>query len=262
MTDWLVRGQARLAVHQRGTGLPVVFQHGLCGDMRQTFEGFPQTGAYRLLTLECRGHGQSEMSGPHSIAQFSDDVIALILTLKGPVVLGGISMGAAIAMRVAVIRPDLVRALILVRPAWGTDAAPQNMEPNAEVGRLIATLGTQARATFAASATAARLSVEAPDNLASLMAFFDREPLAATAALLLAIAADGPGLTDLQLAGLRIPALICGTTEDAIHPIRHAQRVADLIPLAVLVRLPPKGRDKPAHLAALHAAITDFLKEY
>ena len=261
MTDWLARGQARLAVHQRGAGLPVVFQHGLCGDARQTLEAFPDPAAYRLLTLECRGHGQSDMSGPYSIAQFSDDVMALIGTLNGPVVLGGISMGAAIAMRIAVIRPDLVRGLILVRPAWVTDAAPQNMEPNAEVGRLIATLGAEARARFAASLTAARLAVDAPDNLASLMGFFDRHPLAQTAALLQSIAADGPGITKAQLSGLRLPRLICGTTGDAIHPLSHVQELAHLIPGAAMVTLPPKGRDKTAHLAALHAAITAFLKE-
>ncbi len=261
MTDWLVRGQVRLAVHQRGNGLPVVFQHGLCGDARQTFEAFPDSGQHRLLTLDCRGHGESDAAGPYSIAQFSDDVTALIGTLNGPVVLGGISMGAAIATRVAVTRPDLVRALILVRPAWITRAAPANMAPNAEVGRLIASLGTDARAAFAQSPSATALAAESPDNLASLMGFFDREPLAVTAALLQSIAADGPGITDAQLTALHLPALICGTTEDAIHPLSHAQSLADLIPGSTLVTLPPKGRDKPAHLAALQAAITVFLKE-
>jgi len=60
---------------------------------------------------------------------------------------------------------------------------------------------------------------------------------------------------------LRLPTLICGTTEDAIHPLTHAQALAALIPQVRLVTLPPKGRDKPAHLAALAAAMTQFLKE-
>ena len=62
-------------------------------------------------------------------------------------------------------------------------------------------------------------------------------------------------------ARLRVPALICGTTEDAVHPFALAQGLAALIPNARLVDLPPKGRDKPAHLAALAAAMTQFLKE-
>ena len=170
-------------------------------------------------------------------------------------------MGAAIATRLAVTRPDLVRALVLVRPAWVTEAAPPNMAANAEVGALLARLpADQGRDVFADSLTARRLAVEAPDNLASLMGFFDRAP-ETTARLLTAISADGPGITRANLTALRLPVLVCATSEDAIHPAAHAKALADLIPQARLVHLPPKGRDKPAHLAALAAAMTRFLKE-
>ena len=94
-------------------------------------------------------------------------------------------MGAAIASRLAVTRPELVRGLILVRPAWATQAAPDNMAPNAEVGALLARYpADEARAIFAAGATAKRLAVVAPDNLASLMGFFGRSAQADTARLL------------------------------------------------------------------------------
>ena len=171
-------------------------------------------------------------------------------------------MGAAIASRLAVIRPDLVRALVLVRPAWVANDAPAKMVPNAEVGTLLAQRPADtARAIFAQSATARRLAREAPDNLASLMGFFARAPQADTARLLTAISADGPGIAEADLRGLSLPALICSTSQDAIHPVPHAQALAALIPQARLVDLPAKGRDKPAHLAALAAAMTQFLKE-
>jgi pimeloyl-ACP methyl ester carboxylesterase len=219
----------------------------------------PDLSDWRLLTLDCRGHGQSPAAGPHGIATYADDVAALAESLGGPVVLGGISMGAAIAMRLAVRRPDLVRGLILVRPAWATGAAPANMEPNAEVGRAIA--AGDHGSLFAQGSTAARLAREAPDNLASLMGFFARAPLAVTAELLTTISADGPGVTPAEVAGLRLPALVCGCGEDAVHPLDMARGLAALIPGARWAELPPKGRDKPAHLAALQAAITAFLKE-
>ena len=171
-------------------------------------------------------------------------------------------MGAAIATRLAVTRPDLVRALVLVRPAWVVDAAPENMAPNAEVGMLLASLPLdQARATFNASDTARRLEAEAPDNLASLKGFFNRQPQADTARLLTAISVDGPGITAADLRALRIPVLICGCAEDAIHPMEHARALAALIRHARLVELPAKSRDKAAHLAALAQAMTLFLKE-
>ena len=103
--------------------------------------------------------------------------------------------------------------------------------------------------------------MDAPDNLASLTGFFDRRPQKVTARLLSAISADGPGVTAAEVAALRLPVLVCGTPEDAVHPLALARGLADRIPRASFVVLPPKGRDKPAHIAALHAAIRLFLKE-
>lgn len=262
-TGWLDRDGLRLAVHGAGNAGPsLVFQHGLCGDARQVAEAMAGMASQRWSCVECPGHGASDMAADPGIARFAMDVVALIETLSGPVVLGGISMGAAIACRLAVTRPDLVRGLVLVRPAWVTDAAPANMAPNAEVGALLSRLpADEARRTFAGSATARRLERDAPDNLASLMGFFDRAPQADTARLLKVISADGPGIVQADLTALRLPTLVCATTEDAVHPAAHAQALARLIPDARLVDLPPKGRDKAAHLAALSAAMRQFLKE-
>jgi pimeloyl-ACP methyl ester carboxylesterase len=262
-TSWLNRSGLRLAVHGGGDqGPTLVFQHGLCGDARQVDEAMVGLAPQRWTCLECQGHGASDIGQTPSIADFADDVAALIETLAGPVVLGGISMGAVIATRLAVTRPDLVRALALVRPAWVTEAAPANMGPNAEVGDLLSRFSAdEARRRFTGSATAKRLRTAAPDNLASLMGFFDRNPQAATARLLAEISADGPGISPTDLRALRLPVLICATDEDAIHPAAHAQSLANLVPQSQLAHLPPKGRDKPAHLAALAAAMTRFLKE-
>ena len=249
-----------LALHQRGSGKAFVFQHGLCGDARQTFEAAPDLPGWQLSTLDCAGHGASPATPPFTIARFADDVTTLIETLPGPVVLGGISMGAAIALRIAVQRPDLVRGLVLVRPAWGVEVAPPNMQPNAEVGRYLA--AGAGRGAFEISATALHLAQVAPDNLASLLGFFDRKPLAVTASLLTSISADGPGITGIDLANLRLPVLVCGTAQDAVHPLALARDLADQISGSTFTELPPKGADKPAHLAALHAAITDFLQEF
>lgn len=247
---------ATLALHRRGTGAPVQFQHGLGGDHLQTFESFPDLPGWRMQTLECRGHGQSAPGGPFSIAQFADDVAG---TLDPGTVLGGISMGAAISLRLAVRRPERLRALILVRPAWLDAPAPPNMSSIAEVAAMIAR--GQTEADFARTATHARLAATAPDNLASLTGFFARAPREGTARLLAAIAADGPGVTRDQIAAIRLPTLVCACAEDEIHPLSHARALADTIPGARHAALPPKGRDKAAHLAALHAAITDFLKD-
>jgi pimeloyl-ACP methyl ester carboxylesterase len=262
----LVRDGLRLHVEDSGDGMPVVLQHGLCGDAAQPAELFPADSGLRRITLECRGHGRSEAGDPEqfAIATFSDDVAALIETTgEAPVVLGGVSMGAAIALRLAVHRPELVGGLVLVRPAWVTAVGPDNMAPNAEVGGLLATLpAEEAKARFLASDTARRLGVEAPDNLASLTSFFSRADPKTTAALLERISADGPGVSKEQLRALRIPTLIVGHGRDTIHPFAHAERLSELIPHARLVRVTPKTDDRDRYVADIRAALAAFLKDF
>lgn len=253
-----------LSVARTGRGAPFLFQHGLCGAAGQPAEVFPEDCGFQCVTLECRGHGLSEPGdiALFSIARFADDVAALAETFGGPVVIGGISMGAAIALRLAVTRPDLVKALVLARPAWGAEAAPDNLAPNAEVGRLLATHAPQeALRLFGASPTHARLAAEAPDNLASLLGFFTREPIAVTSALLARISADGPGVTRDEIARIAVPTLVIGHERDAIHPIGMAEELAALIPSASLVRITPKATDVSRYRAEFRAGLSTFLTE-
>lgn len=254
----------RLNVDIAGKGPAVVFQHGLCGDASQTREAFPVEPGLRRITVEARGHGNSR-PGPleHlSIATFADDIAAYIEShLQAPVVVGGISMGAAIALRLAVKRPDLVKALITARPAWMTAAAPENMAPNAEVGRLLGTLPPEeAKAAFLAGPTGQRLAADAPDNLASLDRFFTRQPTEVTAALLTAISDDGPGVTEQEVCGLRLPTLVIGHEQDFVHPIAHARALAGMIPAARLIQITPKIVSRERYVAGLRFAISNFLK--
>jgi pimeloyl-ACP methyl ester carboxylesterase len=264
--ETLLRDGVALAWYDAGgDGLPVIFQHGLCGDVRQTLEAFPPGPRYRLITLECRGHGASAPGPLHqlSLQTFTDDVAALIEHLGlGPLVVGGISMGAAIATRLAVIRPDLVRALALVRPAWLTDPAPANMAPNAEVGALLARLSPPAAlAAFEASPTYRHLASVAPDNLASLLGFFSRSAPQTVAALLQQISADGPGITEPDLAALRLKTLVIGTDRDFVHPLALAQRLAALIPGAHFIEVASKAIDKSRYIADLHKGLGDIFEE-
>lgn len=248
-----------------GDSLPVVFQHGLCGDAKQTAEAFPPFAGFHRVTVEARGHGGSK-SGDVSrfaISTFADDIATYIERhLAPPVVVGGISMGAAIALRLAVQRSELVRGLILARPAWFVAAAPDNMQPNSEVGHLLATMQPEAaKAAFLAGKTGRRLAEEAPDNLASLAGFFSREPIAVTSALLTAISGDGPGVSEADLARINVPTLVIGHGRDIVHPFTHAEALAATIPHARLVRITPKAEDRARYVSDFHAAIHAFLTE-
>ena len=244
-------------------GLPVVFQHGLGGDEAQVARNFPADSAWRRLTLECRGHGGSA-HGPLadlSIAAFTADVIALIEQRLGrPVAIGGISMGAAIALRLTALRPDLVLGLILVRPAWGLRASPRNMAPNARVGRLLHEHAPAlARRRFERSPTARMLASAGPDNLASLRNFFDRPAPTVTAALLRQIAADGPGIDLAALRQIAVPTLILANDRDHVHPLAHARFLARNIPGARALDVTAKATKPLRHAEDVKLAIGGFL---
>ena len=59
---------------------PFVFQHGLGGDVSQPAGVFPPPRGFRLISLDCRGHGGTRPLGPAdklSVSSFADDVVAL-----------------------------------------------------------------------------------------------------------------------------------------------------------------------------------------
>ena len=260
----LDRDGLALALHvQEGEGPIVFFQHGLCGDAAQPASVFPE-GA-RLAVLDCRGHGESPAGavGSFSIATFADDVLAAMATFSdGPVIVGGISMGAAIAMRIACLAPQRVAGLVIARPAWSTHPAPSNMTPNLEVGLMLQQPASADEVNvFLTSATGQMLAAEAPDNLASLNGFFHRQPRDVTSELLTRISRDGPGVTEAQLSSLSVPALVIGHGEDVVHPMAHARHLAGLIPGARLVEIPPKTRGREAYEAGFRDALSRFIQE-
>ena len=169
-------------------------------------------------------------------------------------------MGAAIALRLAVTRPELVRALVLARPAWVTDRAPDNMRPNAYVGDLLKHLSAkEAEEKFLGSDIARQLKEEAPDNLQSLKNFFSRAPQHVTAALLTRISADGPNVTRAQVAQISVPTLIIGHEDDLIHPLSYAKELHSLIPRSELAIITSKVRDKARYVQDFQAALSQFL---
>jgi pimeloyl-ACP methyl ester carboxylesterase len=265
--DYIVRDDADLAVYDSGVdsgeGLPVLFQHGLGGDEAQVAQTFPGTSGFWRITMECRGHGASSLGSarPFSIRMFAEDCLAAAKK-RGVdrMVVGGISMGAAIALHLAHHHPARVAALVLVRPAWTFTAAPNNMAPARTIAALIQSHPLdEARRRFVASDMAVRLKADAPDNFASLLGYFDRPDPSAFASVLAGIAADGPSVSQVAAAALAVPTLVIGNEQDAIHPMSSARTLARTIPGAMFVEVAAKAADKTRHFAEIHDAISRFL---
>jgi 2-succinyl-6-hydroxy-2,4-cyclohexadiene-1-carboxylate synthase len=98
---------------------PLLLCHGFSGSAHDFALSIADLAEAReVLSLDHRGHGRSTKLGavePYSIDRLAHDLIALIdAEAGGPVDLLGHSMGGAIALRVTLARPDLVRSLVLM----------------------------------------------------------------------------------------------------------------------------------------------------
>lgn len=112
--------------------VPVVLLHGL-SSARSTWNGLAAAlaGRYRVLTLDDRGHGESDHApGAYLLANYGADAVAFLEhTVDQPAMLIGHSLGGVIAAYVARERPDLVRGVILEDPPLFAGSRPAD-EPS------------------------------------------------------------------------------------------------------------------------------------
>jgi pimeloyl-ACP methyl ester carboxylesterase len=125
----LINGHV-MAYDMEGEGVPLVFIHQVATDRRLWHhQRSPFSRRYRLITVDVLGHG--EVSWPP--AEFSLELAAthvrrLLEWLRiGPAFMIGVSMGSAIAMKIALNNPHLVRGLILVSPWSHTSGHTRNL---------------------------------------------------------------------------------------------------------------------------------------
>ena len=118
---------ARLYYELAGSGIPFVMIHAGIADSRMWDHEFSAfVTSHRVLRFDMRGYGRSlPVDGAFNI---QDDLEALLSTLqiRAPMILMGCSIGAGLAIDLALEQPDKVAALILV------SGGPQGLEFEAE----------------------------------------------------------------------------------------------------------------------------------
>ncbi len=100
-----------------GDGIPLVLLHGGVVDSRFFDQNIGSLASrFHVFAPDQRGHGHTpDVDGPLTYELLAGDVIELLETVVGgPAHLLGHSMGAVVALTVALLRPDLVRQLVLV----------------------------------------------------------------------------------------------------------------------------------------------------
>lgn len=253
--------------HDSGTGLPVVFQHGLSGDLTKILEVMPEERNFRLISFDARYHGKTRPLGPpEKIAfdQFADDLKALLDHLEiDRAVIGGISMGAGIALNFATRYPDRVLALILSRPAWLDAPSCDNVRMFPEMAELIRSHGAKAaQAIFAAMPTFARVRDQSSDSASAVMGMFEAPECEETVDRFERIPNDCPSRDRAAWRSITAPTLVLGNERDPIHPFPIAEGLAAEIPGAELQILTPKCVSIPAHNANFAHHLDTFLRRH
>lgn len=112
-----VRYRIRRAAHPRGA---IVLIHGLASNLTRWSEFIEQTSIkneWDILRPDLRGHGESATAGPISMECWGDDIAALLDAEQfDKAVIVGHSLGAHLAVFLAVRMPGRVRAIALIDP--------------------------------------------------------------------------------------------------------------------------------------------------
>jgi len=234
----------QLAYDDHGVGLPVIFLHAFPLN-RRMWEGELMAllgeGRYRLVALDWRGFGESEITnGISSMELFAGDVAGLMDALGiQNAILCGLSMGGYAAFAFLRKYPQRVAGLILAdtRPGADTPEAQANRE---NVAQIAETQGTGAIADLQVprliSEYTRRHHPEVEARVRQLIDEATPQGIAA-ASRGMAQRADSTEL----LGGISCPTLVIVGEQDALIPPSVTQDYASRIPGVQFAVIPQAG---------------------
>jgi pimeloyl-ACP methyl ester carboxylesterase len=113
-----------------GEGPPLLLLHGayMTADMMAGLRA-GLSGSRRVITPELQGHGRTaDVDRPITYEQMADDAAALLRRLDAaPADVVGFSMGAGVALQLAIHHPEIVRRLVVMSGSYTHDG----MQPEA-----------------------------------------------------------------------------------------------------------------------------------
>ena len=209
-----------------GKGPPVILGHGFLMD-HEMFA--PQVAAlkseFRVITWDERGFGDTEFDGkPFSYWDSARDCLALLdhLGIERAIV-GGMSQGGYLSLRVALTAPKRVRALVLI----DTQAAAEDPAKSAGYKQLMegwASMGP----VDAIAQTVAKIIIDQPGENERWIAKWRARPHAL-------IVEPGHCLLErddisARLGEIKCPALVIHGTNDTAIPMAKARAMANALP--------------------------------
>jgi pimeloyl-ACP methyl ester carboxylesterase len=250
-----------------GAGLPFFFQHGLGADVSQPFGLFKPPAGIRLIAFDARAHGQTQPVGdPANLCfkTFAEDWLALMNQLGlGRAIVGGISMGAALAFHFTLRWPERVVGLVLSRPAWLEAPCPWNVRMFTLITDLIRKHGAaRGLVEFQKTRDYRETLAQWPDVATSLSLQFQNPRAEETAFKLERIIHDMPHPDHRAWSTVRVPTLVLGNQLDPVHPFEYATELARVIPGAEFREITSKSVNLDQHNADVQRCLDEFLRRH
>lgn len=259
---------------EAGSGAPLLSIHGAGGGFDQ---GLAMAAAlvgedFHVLAPSRFGYLRTPVPQDPSVPAQADAHAALLRAKNfSSVIVLGVSAGARSAVELAVRRPDLVGALVLVVPATYCPSSPVSVDPT--TGSRLALSLVNAGADFAWWAieklkpSALIRFVGVPPKLFACAARSEREramslirnvqPLSLRVAGLRLDAA--PHLHELPLEQIKAPTLVVSAEDDLFNTAPAARFAAARIPGAMLIVYEDGGHLLMGRAADAQTSIRDFL---
>ena len=206
-----------------GCGLPFVFQHGLGGDQSQSRGVYQPGPGVRLIGFDFRGHGETRPLGDAAklkIAALADDLVALLDHLKiERAVVGGISLGSAVAVNTALRYPERVLGLVLSRPAWIDRPLPDNVRHFSLIAGLLHSVGAkEGLERFRRTAEFQAMKADRRIVPIRLVGQFEQSRAVDVPPGCSNLIVDTPCPDRSMYATINVPTLVLGNHQDPIHP--------------------------------------------
>ncbi|MET1017893.1 MAG: alpha/beta hydrolase, partial [Leifsonia flava] len=245
--------------------MTVLLLHGLGSDRQYMLDVFGPVLAKlapgeRVIAPDARAHGASPLVGAPS--DFTLDGMARELEASlgtahdDPLTVVGVSMGAALALRMALAGRIRIDRALFVRPSFTHRSMPENLRAFPVIGQLLHDVGPVEGQVLFRETPAYRSAVDAsPLGGAGLLAQF-RYPLAVDRAVrLVEVPRNRAFESEAELAslGARMPTAVIGAPRDPVHPFPVAEQWAGALG-SPLTRLPARDDGQAAQLTALRAA--------
>jgi 3-oxoadipate enol-lactonase len=218
-----------IAYDDAGAGRPIVLLHGYPFNRSLWLEQIAAlSDAYRLITPDLRGHGDSAVTDSITINDMAADVAGLLDTLEiERAVIGGLSMGGYVALAFQKQFPERVAALVLA----DTRAQADTTEARAGREQQAQTALREGMPPIAEGMLSKLFAPETPATNSSVVSFvremmLNTNPKGAAAALRAMALRDDH--TE-RLGEIRIPALILIGDQDAITPPALSEEMHRLI---------------------------------